>query len=323
MVENIDQNVGRLADSLERLNVADNTLVIFMCDNGPNTRRYVGERRGMKSEVYEGGIVSPFFACWPKTIPDGTRSDRIAAHIDLLPTLLAVARIELPRAVRLDGRNLLPLLTQPDAEWEDRHLYIQTHRGSHPVAAHNMAVISQRWKLVRPSGFGRESPLTDAPFELYDLQSDPAERRNRISDEPAIASQLRAAYKAWFADVSSTRSNNYAPPRIVVGTDHEPETVLTWQDWQTDGSDWGTQGEWLVQLPDSATFQVTVVLKSAAAGEANLYFGNVTRTRVLAQPTQRIVFDDVTVPAGDMAVRFELVRDRNSAPPYQIILTRK
>jgi arylsulfatase/arylsulfatase A len=109
----------------------------------------------------------------------------------------------------------------------------------------------------------------------------------------------------------------------VVGTDHEPETVLTWQDWQTDGSDWGTQGEWLVQLPDSATFQVTVVLKSAAAGEANLYFGNVTRTRVLAQPTQRIVFDDVTVPAGDMAVRFELVRDRNSAPPYQIILTRK
>jgi arylsulfatase/arylsulfatase A len=323
MVENIDQNVGRLIGALDRLNIADNTLVIFMCDNGPNTRRYVGERRGMKSEVYEGAISSPFFAQWPKAIEAGTRSDRIAAHIDLLPTLLAAAQVEPPHEVRLDGRNLMPLLTKPDPEWPDRNLYIQTHRGPQPVARHNMAVISQRWKLVRPSGFGLESPPADAPFELYDLQSDPTERHNLVNDQPAIAGRLRAAYDAWFEDVSRTRPNNYAPPRIVVGTNHEPQTVLTWQDWQTEGSNWGRHGEWLVQLPKPASFQVTVILKSAAAGEARLRIGDVARARAITEPTQGIVFDDIAVPAGNMAVRFELVHERNAEPPYQIVLTRK
>src|SRR6185436_5288763 len=108
----------------------------------------------MKSEVYEGGIASPFFALWPGRIRPGTRSDRIAAHIDLLPTFLAAAGVELPTNKVFDGRNLLPLLTQQAESWEDRTLFIQTHRGNRPVAAHNMAVITQQWKLVRPSGFG-------------------------------------------------------------------------------------------------------------------------------------------------------------------------
>ncbi|MEZ4849332.1 MAG: sulfatase-like hydrolase/transferase [Bacteroidia bacterium] len=91
MVENVDQNVGKLFTHLDQLGITENTLVIFMVDNGPNTMRYVMDLRGMKTNVHEGGIRSPFYAHWPSVLKAGTTSDKIAAHIDLLPTFLSVA----------------------------------------------------------------------------------------------------------------------------------------------------------------------------------------------------------------------------------------
>jgi arylsulfatase/arylsulfatase A len=321
MVENIDDNVGRLTAALERLNVAENTIVIFMCDNGPNTRRFVGEVRGMKSEVLEGGVRSPFIVAWPGRIRPGSRSDRIAAHIDVLPTLLAAAGVEPPRDVQLDGRNLLPLLVEQNAPWNDRTLFLQSHRGL-PVASHQMAALDQRWKLTRPSGFDRDAPAADAPFELYDLASDPREERNLVQNEPAIAARLRSEYDAWFEAVSQTRPDNFAPPRIIVGTDHEPETTLTRQDWQATDGGWGSQGQWLVRAPAATRFRATVILQAPAAGDATLWINQQRFDKRQAEPTQRLNFEDVDVPAGDAAIRFEIVHGRRSAAPYHIVLTR-
>ncbi len=320
MVENIDQNIGNLMATLDRLEITDNSLVAFLCDNGPNTRRYVGRRRGMKTDVLEGGIAGPLIVHWPRRIKPGTISDGVAAHVDVLPTLLAAAQVELSGDLKLDGRSVLPLLTEPASPWPDRTLFLQAHRGDAPVAGHHAAVVTQRWKLVRSSGFDREAPPPDVPFALYDLQEDPLEDRDLAADHPDVVAELRRRYDAWFADVSSERPDNFAPPRIILGADAAPDAALTRQEWQPVGAGWGEQGEWLVTVAQPAAFAATVILQRPAAGEARLRIGAATACQTIREPQQRIEFDRVDAPAGDGVVHFEVVGDDGSAPPYQIIL---
>ncbi|MEL0005684.1 MAG: arylsulfatase [Opitutales bacterium] len=103
MIQNVDKNVGRLFRHLNEQGLTENTIVIFMVDNGPNGMRYVAGHKGMKSHVHEGGIRSPFFIHWPKKIKAGTSTDRIAAHIDILPTLLAACNVEAPCSLNLEA----------------------------------------------------------------------------------------------------------------------------------------------------------------------------------------------------------------------------
>ena len=182
MITNIDQNVGRLLEHLEELGLEEDTLVLFMVDNGPQGRRYVAGMKGTKGTVYEGGIRSPLFARWPSVLQAGHTNDRVAAHIDILPTLLEACNLQVPREVRLDGRSFWPLLKGASVEWPDRTIVIQAHRGDEPVLYHNFAIRSQDWKLLHASGFGRES-FDGAPrFELYDMKNDPHEMNNLYGD---------------------------------------------------------------------------------------------------------------------------------------------
>ena len=232
MITNIDDNVGRLFERLDALGLTDNTIVVYLHDNGPNGRRYVAGMRGQKSEVYEGDIRSPLFVHWPARLAAGRTSDRVAAHIDVLPTLLDAAGVALPEGSNIDGRSFLPLLTGESTDWPDRNVVIQTHRGDIPVRYHHFMIRNQRWKLVHPSGFGRQSFDGAPAFELYDMEADPLESTDIAQQQPETVKDLLAAYDAWFDDVGSTRSDNYLPPRIVVGTPSESPTVLTRQDWR-------------------------------------------------------------------------------------------
>ena len=105
MITNVDQNVGRLLDKLDSLGLTENTMVIFLVDNGPNTMRYVGDRRGMKSYVHEGGIRAPLWIQWPARLKSGTVRDELAAHIDLMPTILDAAGVAPPANHHFDGRS--------------------------------------------------------------------------------------------------------------------------------------------------------------------------------------------------------------------------
>ncbi|HAA70896.1 MAG TPA: hypothetical protein DCE55_17290, partial [Planctomycetaceae bacterium] len=111
MMKNLDENFGRLTKTLEETGLARNSVVIFMSDNGPTSGRFNSNLRGAKGSVYEGGIRVPFLVRWPQRIAPGSRVDRLAAHIDLLPTLASVAGARLSRPGRLDGVNLLKLWT--------------------------------------------------------------------------------------------------------------------------------------------------------------------------------------------------------------------
>lgn len=323
MIENIDNNVGRLLARLDSLGVDQDTIVILMFDNGPNTRRFVGNMRGMKGEVHDGGIRSPFYMRWPRRISAGNASDRVAAYIDVLPTLLDAAGIPIPEDI--DGLSLLPLLEgNRVGPWPDRSIVIQAHRGNRPQPYHHFALRQQRWKLVCPSGFGRQQRPQDASFELYDMQEDPREQNELSEDRPQVVRDLLAEYDAWFRDVSSTRPNNYAAPRIVVGTDHETQTVLTRQDWRvTDEGGWGRNGRWLLDFRGDHVYRVELRWpKPIEPGEIQLTVGSLQQVAQVKEATDRVEFDGLAIPAGKAALGAILQHGENTTDAYHVILTR-
>ncbi|QDU03919.1 Arylsulfatase [Gimesia chilikensis] len=257
MVENLDENLGRLMAHLDQTKLKENTILIFLGDNGPQQKRYTAGLRGRKSWVYEGGIRVPFVATWPGHIPAGRQSAQIAAHIDLLPTLLDMTGTPKPKSLKLDGIDLTGLLTGEVKTLPERKLFFQVHRGLTPQRYQNCAVVTQRYKLVGyPGTFGEENLMRDAEpvLELYDLTSDPGEMKNLISTEPDIAAGLRKDYERWFADVKQSR--NFQPGLIVINSGKEnPTTLCRYQDGSFTQ---GTSEGWMVQVETPGRYEVEI-----------------------------------------------------------------
>lgn len=321
MIGNIDDNVGRVLEWLGRLKLTENTAVIFMTDNGEATQGYNAGLRGNKSDVYEGGIRSPLFVRWPGRLKPGKFTDHIAAHIDILPTILDVCDVPLPRALKIDGCSVLPLLRGQVTGWPDRTLFFQSHRGDMPVLYHNCAVRTNRWKLVNNSGFGKEHPAGEPRFELYDMLYDPYETKNVAADHRDVVDDLKRRYEAWFADVGSTRPDNYAPPRIHVGTRHENPVVLTQQDCRGLAGTVGAIGHWEVFVPEGCRCGVRLLFKPCAeATECVLSLGP-KETRI-AVPAGKgcAVFPNISLAAGPVSLRAWTTngRDRMNATFVEI-----
>ncbi len=213
MCENIDDNVGRLLDALDRLKLADNTIVLFLTDNGPNSDRFNADMRGRKGSVHEGGIRVPLFVRWPGKISPGTRIDRIAMHIDLFPTLAELAGIESPETLPQDGRSLAPLLTREDpSDWPDRTLLTfrtganRNTRGS---------VRTQQFRAVF------ENPRRG--WELFDMQADPAQTTNIADEHPQIVNQLK---QTWERACSEFDLESLQPLPVPVGHHTRPRVEM-------------------------------------------------------------------------------------------------
>ncbi|MFC1763837.1 arylsulfatase [Planctomycetota bacterium] len=322
MITNVDDNIGHLLAQLEQWDIANNTIVLFMVDNGPNGRRYVAGMQGMKGTVYEGGIHSPLFVRWPSVLKPGHKSDRVVAHIDILPTLLEAAGVAVPEKLRLDGRSFLPLLKGEAQMWPDRSIIIQAHRGDRPVALHNFALRRQDWKLLHASGFDHESFAGPAAFELYDMKNDPLEMVNLAKQHPNKVEELVTAYQAWFADVSRTRSNNYAPPRIHVGTPYEKTVTLTRQDWRhLEGQPWGknSNGHWLLYAAQPRGYRVTVRFNAEdQGGSVQLLVGQFRFRKRFAAHQEEVVFEMVPMERGDVTLQATIQTKNVKKGPWQI-----
>ncbi|REK26299.1 MAG: arylsulfatase [Planctomycetota bacterium] len=329
MITNIDENVGRLFDKLDELELTENTIVIYMVDNGPNTVRYVTRQlRGRKSDVHEGGIRSPFWMHWPARLTAGHVDDTPAAHIDVLPTLLAACEVPVPAGLKLDGRNFLPLLKGESIDWPEREIVIQSHRGNVPVRYHHFMIRDARWKLVHPTGFGYtgfKKPPTFEKLELYDIVADPGETRNLAAEHPEVVTRLKAAYNRWFDDVSSTREDNYGPPRIHIGTPHENPTALTRQDWRDGNWDVHSNGYWLLHVATAGTYDFEVILRPAAAavGTASLEVAGRTVDVAVEPAAERVSIDGVELPAGDGRLKVTLRFANGERGPYQVLVRRR
>ena len=223
MMAFVDENVGRLMRRLDALDLTEETLVLFLSDNGPlfsETRRHNCGFRGHKYTVYEGGMRVPLALRWPGHVPAGREVVRPAAHIDVLPTVLDYAGVPLPDSLIVDGRSLRPLLTTAPEEkrrvWPERTLFM-SYPGEHTLSDQEPAPypggmsVTGRYKMVDGDA-------------LYDLNADRGESNNLAEEEPDLLSSLDAAYRAFWQDVSSER----APyPRVHVGHPEEDPARLT------------------------------------------------------------------------------------------------
>jgi len=298
MVTNIDTNVGKILKALDDRGKAGNTIVVFLTDNGPAQVRFNAGLRGWKGSVYDGGIHVPCTIRWPGHLPAGLVVDQIAAHIDLLPTLLAACGVAAPRDRKIDGANLLPLLRgMQSAGWPDRTLFFQWHRGDRPELGRSCAARSQSYKLVRrePLPGARGTP----PLELYDMEHDPLELHDVAALHPDVVTKMYASYQAWFQDVTSTRGSE--PVRIELGGARENPSILTRQDWRGPRAGWDLNdlGYWEVLVMRAGSFDITLHFAPRRfSTTVHISLNGTSRERTLDAGATECAFKAMPVPAG-------------------------
>lgn len=300
MVTNIDDNIGRLLAKLDELGIADNTIVIFLTDNGPQQVRYNSGMRERKGSVHEGGVRVPFFVRWPGGFKGGRDVHRIAAHIDVTPTLAEICGGNLPKDRKIDGVSLHSLGLGESIDWPDRTLYTQWHRGDVPELNRACAARSQKWRLMQPEGVAEKPLPANVRFKLYDMENDPYEERDVAVQQPEVVARMKAGYEAWFRDVSATRG--YDPPRIHVGSATEPVTVLTRQDWRGPKAGWTptSVGHWEVEVERGGDYQLRFTLPPLQGPvKTHFRFRDLTVDSKVTQATAKSwVVPNVNLPAG-------------------------
>jgi len=303
MVTNIDENIGDLLTALEQLGLKENTILIFLTDNGPQQERFNSGLRGRKASVYEGGIRVPFLIRWPAEFEPGTRIEQAAAHIDLVPTLLDACGVEIPASLKLDGISLLPLLKGEIQALPKRFLFIQSHRGDVPELGRACAIRGPRHKLVQAAGWPA-GPMRDPhKWELFDLAADPGERSDLTTADPERVAEMKAAYEAWFKEMQNDRG--FDPPRISIGTGYENPVTLTRQDWRGPRASWSPDalGYWEVKVAARGRYRVTLRFPpDASSVQAELRIGPIRRVAEFDSGTQSMTFEPVSLSPGDCRV---------------------
>src|SRR5688572_7541707 len=191
MISHMDRSIGWLMELLKELKLDEDTLVFFTSDNGaqggygshPEFFNATGGLRGVKTQLYEGGIRVPMIARWPGKIAPGSASAHVWAHHDVMATLAEVAGLEPPNGT--DGISVLPTLTGRDAQQKHEYLYWELQNG--PRAPFQQAVRLGDWKGYRKRA--------GAPLELYDLKTDPAESKDVVREHPQVAQRLERILK--------------------------------------------------------------------------------------------------------------------------------
>ena len=222
MVTNIDDNLSRLFQKVEALGIEDNTIIIFMTDNGPQQARYVAGMRGRKSSVHRGGIRVPFFMRYPSKFAGNSEMNQMAAHIDLLPTLSQLCGAPMPQDRKIDGRSFIPAL---EGKALPERSFFSYWTRKLPEKYNNIALQRGKYKLVGKKDF--DAKVED--FELYNLQEDPFEKKNLVAQNEEKAIFLRTEMDALISEFSSA-PNLVNPPRIAVGTPHENPVYLNRND---------------------------------------------------------------------------------------------
>jgi arylsulfatase len=209
MIANIDDNVGRLLAKLRDWGIERDTLVVFMNDNGgtAGVKVYNAGMRGQKVTPYQGGTRAASFWRWPGTLPAAMDVARLTAHIDVFPTLAEIAGAKVPAEVAagFDGRSLLPLLRDANADWPERTLFTHVGRWPKGKAAESkykeFRVRTSQWSLV-----GHDK----TKLELYDLPADPGEQNDLAARQPEVVRRLMESYDRWWDEVVPCLENEDA-----------------------------------------------------------------------------------------------------------------
>jgi len=212
VVDGMDQAIGRVLDTLDREGISDNTIVLFFSDNGGAI--YSGADnvplRGGKGDTFEGGIRVASVMRWPEKIAAGGKVDSIMSVMDLLPTFAAAANIEVGNQFKLDGRNMLPALTEGKKVAREDYLYFAAET---PIKGHfSLTAFNDEWKLVQEVVQGLMS--VDVTNYLFRIQDDPSEHNNLAQQHPGIVAEMSEAIHTWrtLYPLAGTRSELVPPP---------------------------------------------------------------------------------------------------------------
>ncbi|MXY70187.1 MAG: arylsulfatase [Acidobacteriia bacterium] len=301
MIANFDENLGKFLARLETLGIADNTILVFLTDNGTaRGARFEGGvdghpvsgfnagMRGRKSSAFDGGHRVPLFIRWPAGGLGRPRDvDGLAAHIDLLPTLMELCGLERRSGPPLDGQSLADTL-RGNGRRPDRVLFAQIHGGTGYARPgdrwEGSAVMTSRWRLV-------------AGNLLYDMRRDPSQIRDVASEHPETVTRLRAAHERWYRSVAP----GMRPTRIVIGHEAENPADLTSQEWQSPGSHvvWSRSHleqrkleswPWLVNVSRAGRYRFTLSRwpryedRPIASTRARLQIGDIVRESAISEP---------------------------------------
>jgi arylsulfatase len=232
MVTNIDDNIGKVLQKLKDLGIEENTIVIFMSDNGPQQLRYTAGLRDKKGSVYDGGTRVPFFLKYPALTKKSNDVKTMTAHIDVLPTLSELCHVDLPKDRKIDGKSLVPLIKGEKVDWSDRSLFTYWTR-KYPELYNSMAIQKAGYKLVGQTDYN----ATIEQFELYNLKEDPYEQHNIVSKNKEIAKNLKMELDKIYQELILSE-NLTRQPRIVIGSEKENPLILNRNDAD------GTRGLW-------------------------------------------------------------------------------
>ncbi|MGJ8643530.1 MAG: arylsulfatase [Luteolibacter sp.] len=318
MIANIDYNMGLLRKKLDELELAENTILIFMTDNGTSAGAkfkglasealvgYNAGMRGKKSSVYDGGHRVPFFIYWPKGgLTGGEDIETIGAHIDVLPTLADLCGVTVGDGYDADGISLKPLLDGSDEPLLRDHHVVQYHGGAHgsampPGPLAYSTVLTERWRLVNSGG-----------QYLFDIEADPAQRKDVSSEYPEVVKQLRAFYEPFWKRVSPRLS----PVRINIGDEGEPHSVLCSQDWYMEKGNppWNfgsikslpkVTAPWMVDVKKAGRYRITLrqwpveADKPVIAVKAKIEIAGKTEESPVEAGSKGVVFE-LDLPAGE------------------------
>ena len=195
MVERLDWGVGEVLSQLDRMGAAENTLVVFTSDNGAIPVGSNSPFRGFKSSLWEGGIRMPCLARFPGVFKPASTTTQVALGMDWLPTILTAAKLTPPAGKKIDGLNLLPVLSGEQPAFA-RTVFWRYKR----LAARRKAVRAGDWKYVWDGG----------KEELHNLAEDPGESRDLLTQQPGTAADLKRKLAAWEEDVRASRLRDFA-----------------------------------------------------------------------------------------------------------------
>lgn len=233
MIANIDENFGKLRQKLKDLALENNTILIFMTDNGTSAGVHLDEQgyvidgynagmRGIKGSQYEGGHRVPFFVRWADGGLDTTYDvTHLSANVDVLPTLLDLCGVDTKDRLNFHGQSIRPLLYGNVDNWQERTLVTDSQRLTNPVKWRKSAVMTEQWRLIDGQ-------------ELYDIINDPEQRHNIAAQHQDIVQTLRDEYEIWW-DIVSEQFERDIP--ISIGMDEPQTTCLTCHDWRNETSD--------------------------------------------------------------------------------------
>jgi len=313
MVTNIDENFGKLLYKLEELGIKENTIVIFLTDNGPQQTRYVSNLRGLKSQVYNGGIKVPFYFNYPKLYKKSLDIDFFGAHIDVLPTLSKLCNLTIPSDRKIDGIDLF----DENIDKNNRDFFSYWTRKS-PELYKNISLNNDNYKLVGNTDY--DSQIEN--FELYDLVNDPAESKNLILEKSQLAMDMKNRMDDVYYELIKSK-NLVNKPRIHLGSIYQNPTILNRNDAGGQRGIWAQNekyGLWRVNFQSGVyNFKFKFNNVEENDGQMTLEIGNSVHSKKIYIDDEGFAsMENIKVDEGDYDLIPFLTINRKNILPFWV-----